>query len=119
MPTIDHPGFRAGHRDRPGQELVVRSAPTGTGWTRITVEGELDASNASNLELVLDQLRRSGEIRVELDLCHLHFLDSSGLRAIVTRRRVLLEAGGQLRLVDVPLRLQRVFELSGLAGLLG
>ena len=82
---------------------------------RITLEGELDIASAPALE---SALRDSGngdgppERRV-VDLRRLTFMDSSGLRAILSANGAAQRDGWKLQIVAGPPAVQRVFEICG------
>ncbi len=79
----------------------------------VAVRGELDIQTAPDLTARLHAHR--GE-EVVVDLRHLRFCDSCGLRALVCERREAEIAGGRLTIVlpdEGPVR--RLFEITGLA----
>ena len=82
------------------------------GARAVAVRGELDIQTAPDLTACLHAHR--GET-VVLDLTHLRFCDSCGLRALVCERREAEIAGGELTIVlpdEGPVR--RIFEVTGL-----
>jgi anti-sigma B factor antagonist len=74
------------------------------------LQGELDLSTANDLE---SALAGSGD-DVVLDLRGLEFIDSAGLRAVLSLEQRLRRAGGRLRLVPGPESVQQVFTITGL-----
>ena len=91
--------------------------PQGPGVTRVTLSGELDMLSAPDLDDTLADAARGG-VAVILDLSRLTFMDSRGLHAILTARGRLAEMGCRLVLVRGPHQIQRLFELTGLEGVL-
>jgi anti-sigma B factor antagonist len=86
---------------------------TGNGRATIRLTGELDISTADDLEHVLSDLDApGGPARIYLDLSELRFMDSSGLRLIVTSDLRLRREGRELRLMPGPEQVQRVFRLA-------
>jgi anti-anti-sigma factor len=86
----------------------------GDGLVRLVLQGELDLSTASKVE---EELRRAeaGEPAVlALDLSQLTFLDSTGLRLIVTADQRAREQGRRLAIVKGPDPVQRVFAITRL-----
>ncbi len=79
--------------------------------------GELDIASAGLLERELRELGVDRDDRVVLDLRALDFLDSTGLRLLITVRNSAKRAGHGLVLVAGPPRVQRIFELTGTRGL--
>ena len=81
----------------------------------VTLRGELDMHAVAELEPELERLECQGTVDVvALDLRDLDFLDSSGLRAILLFRGLLLEYDRRLVLVRGPIAVQRVFEITRL-----
>jgi anti-anti-sigma factor len=79
----------------------------------VTLRGELDMHAVAELEPELERLECEATADVvALDLRHLDFLDSSGLRAILLLRGRLLEYERRLVLVRGPVAVQRVFEIT-------
>jgi anti-anti-sigma factor len=86
----------------------------GDGLVRLVLQGELDLSTVSKVE---EELRRAeaGEPKVlALDLSQLTFLDSTGLRLIVTADQRAREQGRRLAVVKGPDPVQRVFAITRL-----
>ena len=80
----------------------------------VAVRGELDAYSAPGLD---EQIARLIDDRVDdvvLDLSQTAFLDSSGLRAILTAQRRLTEGGGRMRLRAPSDAVARLLEITGL-----
>lgn len=78
----------------------------------LVLVGELDPHTAPRLEA---ELASAGtEPRVVLDLAGVTFLDSAGVRAIVSAHERLSNAGGSLALRSPSPVAARVLEISGL-----
>ena len=75
--------------------------------------GELDLATAPALEEALGRAFESGSARVVLDLRELEFIDSSGLRTLLTARRKADEAGAAFSLVAGHRGLERTLEIAG------
>ena len=85
----------------------------------IEAHGEIDASNAADLRHALDAAaeRRAG--RVILDLAEVSFVDARGLRVMLgAQKRFEAEGTTMLTVCTHPL-VRRVFELTGVSGVLG
>ena len=84
------------------------------GLVHVALSGELDLSTVAKVE---DELRRveSREPRVVvLDLSALTFLDSTGLRCVVTTSERAREQDRRLVVVRGPEQVQRVFAITRL-----
>jgi len=81
--------------------------------------GELDVASAPELEELLIEPLASGN-HVVLDLRELEFMDSSGVRTLVTAHGTAERASGTLSIVRAPSGgpVDRVIEVSGLDGTL-
>ena len=75
--------------------------------------GELDLATAPALEDALALAFEAGAARVVLDLRELEFIDSSGLRTLLTARRRAEEARAQFSLVAGHRGLERTLEIAG------
>ena len=75
--------------------------------------GELDLATAPALEEALGRAFDGGSVRVVLDLRELEFIDSSGLRTLLTARRQAEAAGAQFSLVAGHRGLERTLEIAG------
>jgi anti-anti-sigma factor len=75
------------------------------------LRGELDASTCRGLA---ERLIGPPGSLVVVDLCHLTFMDSSGLGTIHTARRMAIKDGGSLVVSRPSPIVSRVFEITGL-----
>lgn len=80
---------------------------------RITLAGELDIATAPHVEAVLREPCEDGVDRRIVDLSGLTFMDSSGLRIILSAHAAARREGPPLTLVAGPPSVQRVFEITG------
>ena len=97
--------------------LSVDSAVEG-GVARVTLRGELDLDQAGTLADELSALTTKGATSVTVDVSGLNFIDSSGLRALLSAREQLDAAGASLRLTDLSPAVERVLEMTGTRALL-
>lgn len=94
------PDFHADGR-REGSALIVAA------------RGEIDMATAPRIEAVL----RDGEGEVEtvvLDLREVTFLDTSGIRLIVSEQKRAREHGHRFAVVRGPRSVERIFAIAGL-----
>jgi len=76
--------------------------------------GELDLAAAPHAEQAVAEAERRRPSLLELDLSSLVFMDSTGLRLMLTARQRAFEARRRLLLRRGPDAVQRVFEVTAL-----
>jgi anti-sigma B factor antagonist len=96
-----------------GPELVLTTDRNGD-QVVLTVQGELDAYTAPGLEDHISGLLNEHVGNLVLDLSQTGFLDSSGLRALLTVHRRLEGTGGRLELRNASEPVLRLLEITGL-----
>ncbi len=98
--------------------LVTRPLPHDR--VLVQLQGRLDAAAAPTFRARIQELVDRGRVEIVCDLSQVASLDSSGLAALVSARRVAREHGGFLKLVALSERaaglfrrtmLDRVFEI--------
>ncbi|GAA2211431.1 STAS domain-containing protein [Nonomuraea monospora] len=90
-------------------KLSCRELP---GGVLIAVAGELDSTNADDLESYAERRRVPGPGMV-LDLTGLTFMDSRGLHVLLRLNAAVREQGGLLRLAGVQDVPARVLQITG------
>jgi anti-sigma B factor antagonist len=93
--------------------LEVVSASAGEQVT-VSLKGELDLSTVAKVEEELRRVEASEASLVVLDLSSLTFLDSTGLRAVITADERAREQGRRFVIVKGPDAVQRVFAITRL-----
>jgi anti-anti-sigma factor len=94
----------------PGAGLDIQTTDSGV----LVVSGEIDAHSAPVLE---SRLGAAPNGNVVLDMSGVSFIDSSGLRVLVTEQQRRVAAGQQFAVVDPSVSVQRLFAMVGLAEL--
>jgi anti-anti-sigma factor len=84
----------------------------------IRLFGELDLAGAGAVQRELERAETTDVTSIVLDLSGLTFMDSTGVRLVVTATARSRADANRLRLVRGPAAVQRVFELSAVADLL-
>jgi anti-sigma B factor antagonist len=92
--------------------FTINSSTCPNGTVRVSLEGELDVASAPELLDALEELRRTDTWFV-LDLRKLHFMDSTGLRAVIRVSKQVSDQGRTMRVIRGPELVQRVFEITG------
>jgi anti-anti-sigma factor len=94
------------------EAFAVRTERRG-GAAIVVPTGELDLATAPTLDTALTEAFATNAGRVVLDLRELAFIDSSGLRTLLTARRRADEAGCAFSLVAGHAALERTLEIAG------
>lgn len=84
------------------------------GLAHVVLTGELDLSTIDRLEQELARVEGAGPATVALDLTRLTFLDSSGLRVIVSADQRARRENRRFVVVRGPDTVQRVFSITRL-----
>lgn len=82
------------------------------------IDGEIDHDSAVGIRTQIDGVTQSLKPKLLcLDFSNVSFMDSSGVGLVMGRYRQMKLIGGNLRVVNVPDRLYKIFAMSGLEGL--
>ena len=84
----------------------------------VGVEGRLDSTTSSRLEVELLALIAKAEHRLILDCSRLVYISSAGLRAVLLAAKRLRNAGGVLVLCSLNAAVRKVFDLAGFASII-
>ncbi|MEA2157468.1 MAG: anti-sigma factor antagonist [Solirubrobacteraceae bacterium] len=93
-------------------ELELTSGREGDVHT-IVIAGELDVATAGRVERRLIEAEASDAAAIVLDLSGLTFMDSTGVRLVLSAHARSRADSNRLRLIRGPAAVHRVFELSG------
>jgi anti-sigma B factor antagonist len=83
------------------------------GVVRVGLRGELDLSTVPKVEEALRLAEAGSPPLLVIDLSKLGFLDSTGLRCVITAAERAKEQGRRLVVVRGPDPVQRVFSITG------
>ena len=86
----------------------------GDATTTLALTGELDPATAPVLADAIASLETAGVDDVVIDLAGVTFLDSSGVRVLVSAREQLRASGATLTLRAPSPNIRRVLEITGL-----
>lgn len=84
----------------------------------VSLRGSLETTTAGEARLYLDDVLAAGARRLLIDLQHLAFMSSAGLRVLLVVAKSLEAQGGELRLCNLDSNVREVFEISGFDTLL-
>lgn len=79
----------------------------------ITVTGRLDQSQIPQLDELISHILDQDEQTLIVDLTHATYINSGGLRTLVTGWRKSKQQNGNLHLCGLNNRLQEIFEMVG------
>ncbi|MGH8894218.1 MAG: STAS domain-containing protein [Actinomycetes bacterium] len=83
-------------------------------WAVVSVAGEVDLGTASQLADHASEALRDVSSHVVLDLAGVSFMDSTGLKVLVSLHRQAEEAGGSFAVAGTTRPVRRVLSVTGL-----
>jgi anti-anti-sigma factor len=95
-------------------EILEIETQSRDGLAHVVLRGELDLSTVNKVQDELRRVQSETPPIVILDLSKLTFLDSTGLRCLVTADQRARDAGRRVVLVRGPDPVQRVFSITRL-----
>jgi anti-sigma B factor antagonist len=101
----------------PPGELIVETAMNNAGVV-VSLAGEIDLTSVQRLERQLAAAQAGDAHNVVVDLTGVQFIDSTGLRALLSAKRRANDAGRELLLRNPQAQVQRLFEIAGMVELL-
>ena len=93
--------------------MTIRIAAVDTGAWTVTLEGRVNLPAARALEDALNELCDAGRSRIVVDLTHVPYMASAGLKALLSGLRRARLLAGDVRLSGLTDRVGEVFEMSG------
>lgn len=82
------------------------------------IEGDIDHHTAKEIRETIDyHVRKYSPKLLELDFSNVQFMDSSGIGLIMGRYKLIKSLNGNLKVINIPSRLERMIKLSGLVAL--
>lgn len=83
-----------------------------------SISGRIDADTSVEFERTLTTLLEEGSRKLVLNLSHLDYISSAGLRSVLSIAKILKSLGGELKLCSATGPVKDVFVLSGFAQML-
>lgn len=83
------------------------------GVTIFTLEGRVDSEGAVDLDLALQAATAEGKYKLVLDMAQVRYINSAGLRTLADILTQCKDSEGDLKLVDLNPKVQRVFQIIG------
>jgi anti-sigma B factor antagonist len=91
---------------------ILQQKLTNNTWL-VSVQGRLDQTLNQSLETELTVLLQQGHTHLIVDLSEVNYINSSGLRCLVTAWRKARQQDGNLVLCSLNKRLQEIFTMVG------
>lgn len=83
------------------------------------MEEEIDEYSVQNIKRRMDnEIQRYMPKEVIFDFSNVSFMDSAGIGLIIGRYKLIDMIGGELKVANVNLQIQKIFEMSGLLKLI-
>lgn len=79
----------------------------------VYVHGDLDLASAPQLREILLPLAEKDQRTLRVNLKNLHYMDSTGLGVFVAALKLRKSINGEIYLEEVPEKIQRIFQISG------
>jgi anti-sigma B factor antagonist len=95
-------------------ELDLKTHTETDGVVVVEVSGEIDISSGRDLERELREVESRGPKILIVDLRGTTFIDSTGLRLLVTAQGRATEASRRMVIVQGPEAVQRIFQITRL-----
>jgi anti-anti-sigma factor len=99
------------------QQLEIQSVVAG-GWHTLRLSGELDLVSTQLLDDAIAHVDAITIDGITLDLGKVEFIDSTGVRAVLTLRERCRQRGTEFQIVPGSPAVQRVFDVTGLGDVL-
>lgn len=88
------------------------------GKTFVTVAGEIDAYTAPKLREELLPLAEKQNQSLIVSLKDVSYIDSTGIGVFIGLFKLIKKNDGELKLVDLSNRLERIFQITGLSNII-
>ncbi|ANU26414.1 anti-sigma factor antagonist [Planococcus versutus] len=82
------------------------------------ISGEIDAHTAPVLREKLEHYQNHENLKAELDLSDVNYMDSTGLGVFVAFYKAVNSNGGHVKLKGLSARLKRLFDITGLGDIM-
>ncbi len=83
----------------------------------VQISGRVDSLTAPRLACAIKNILDTGRYNIVLDLTHVNYVSSAGLRVLIDAQKTCKPHGGEVALTGVPQRIYETLELAGLVSL--
>lgn len=77
---------------------------------RVMAADVMDMDSASDMSIFLKTLVQGGVLKIIVDMSGLEFIDSAGIGVLIDLAKLLRNRGGDIALLDVPERIEKIFQ---------
>ncbi|MBN2160563.1 MAG: STAS domain-containing protein [Spirochaetes bacterium] len=77
---------------------------------RVMAADVMDMDSVADMSIFLRTLIQGGVLKIAVDLSGLEFIDSSGIGLLIDAAKLLRRRGGDIALLNVPERIERIFQ---------
>jgi anti-sigma B factor antagonist len=84
------------------------------GYLLVKIIGEVDVYTSIDLKKDLTRLVEAEKNKLIIDLVKVNYMDSSGLGVLVALLKQIKKSGGDLKLVNLPVSVKKIFDLTRL-----
>ena len=95
--------------------LTIERSHLADTWTAIAVGGEIDIATVGEFEKAVESVLQDGNVNLVIDLTGASFMDSTGLKSLVTFDRKFYESGRSFAIAVTSGPISRLIDLSGVA----
>ena len=96
-------------------EITVRSQEDANSCAVIKIDGRVDATNSEQIGDVFDVLIAQGLLKFLVDVSQINYINTSGLRELVTLQKWCRKNNGELKLVvTTKSKVDEVIQMTGL-----
>lgn len=88
------------------------------GVTVVTLNGSLDALSAPHAIDYLEKQINEGHTQLIMNLADVDYMSSAGVRCILNTLKLSRQAGGDLRMVNIPAPIEKVLDMGGVISIL-
>ncbi|MHC2183579.1 anti-anti-sigma factor [Paenibacillus sp. PvR052] len=79
------------------------------------LSGELDLGTVNEFRMAVEPLAANHSVPLKVNLRELSYIDSTGIGIFVAVLKIRKEKGGALIIQDVPAKIKRLFDMTGLS----
>lgn len=97
---------------------IAQSALPVADWQVLEVSGEVDLATVAELEKGIKAVLEERSSSLVIDLSETSFMDSTGLRVLITADRQFKEADRRVAIVVKPGPISRLIDVSGMSDVL-